>query len=40
LNRQMIDEFVAHYKVVEELGEERFKKLMERVRYEWEHFEE
>jgi len=21
-------------------GEERFKKLMERVNYEWEHFEE
>jgi hypothetical protein len=21
-------------------GEERFKKLMERVKYEWEHFEE
>jgi non-specific serine/threonine protein kinase len=21
-------------------GEERFKKLMERIKYEWEHFEE
>jgi hypothetical protein len=36
----MTDKFIAHYKVLEKLGEERFKKLMERVKYEWEHFEQ
>ena len=29
------DPFLANIR-----GEERFKKLMERVKYEWEHFEE
>jgi hypothetical protein len=36
----MTDKFIAHYKILEELGEELFKKLMERVKYEWEHFKE
>jgi hypothetical protein len=30
-----LDPFLANIR-----GEERFKKLMERVKYEWEHFEE
>jgi len=30
-----LDSFLANIR-----GEERFKKLMEQVKYEWEHFEE
>jgi len=36
-----IGELISHYKILEKLGEgkERFKKLMEKVKYEWENFE-
>jgi hypothetical protein len=33
--RNNCDPFLANIR-----GEERFKKLMERVKYEWEHFED
>jgi len=35
----MIGKTISHYKVLENIrGEERYKKLMERVKYEWETF--
>ena len=38
----MIGKTISHYKILEKLGEdkERFEKLMERVEYEWENFED
>ncbi len=36
----MIGETFSHYKIFENIrGEPRFKKLMERVKHEWENFE-
>jgi len=36
----MIGKTISHYKILEDIrGETRFKKLMEKVKYEWENFE-
>ncbi len=36
----MIGKTISLYKILENIrGEERFKKLMERVKHEWENFE-
>jgi len=37
----MIDKVISHYRILEKIGEgePRFQKLMERVKYEWEHFD-